>query len=251
MKKMAVVIAFALAALAGCANPEGPAEAPGKDKDKETPVDPLVKQIKDELAIQAINYPYDPYVLSLSVEKVDQKWGLINQAVKESERYVILDISASTATGDTLKGVFFHSTGNVDNVYPTENDCNIIWDNEFIVGVKLPASLRVIGEYAFFRCYNITSVSIPEGVTSIERYAFNICRLTEVVIPGGVEAIGFDAFVCGPASTKVIFEDSTATFDFNSFSPHLWGYYELNGAGIYTPVGWSWEYTPLEFGYPD
>lgn len=52
-----------------------------------------------------------------------------------------------------------------------------------------------IGEYAFFRCSNLTSVTIPEGIRSIGYYAFSFCSsLTSVTIPNGVVSIGSLAF---------------------------------------------------------
>jgi hypothetical protein len=55
-----------------------------------------------------------------------------------------------------------------------------------------------IGSSAFYG-KNITSVTIPEGVTIIRDRAFNSCRaLTSVTIPAGVTAIEYGAFAhCG------------------------------------------------------
>ena len=52
-----------------------------------------------------------------------------------------------------------------------------------------------IGNYAFYYCYSLTSVSIPSGVTSIGSSVFQHCRsLTSVSIPSGVTSIGSNAF---------------------------------------------------------
>ena len=49
--------------------------------------------------------------------------------------------------------------------------------------VVLPKSLKEIGDYAFYICYNLVSVNIPVGVTSIGKSAFDGCRsLTSVHI---------------------------------------------------------------------
>lgn len=52
-----------------------------------------------------------------------------------------------------------------------------------------------IGDYAFFHCYELTSVAIPSGVTSIGEYAFWDCSgLASVTIPASVTNIGANAF---------------------------------------------------------
>ena len=56
-------------------------------------------------------------------------------------------------------------------------------------------SVVVIDNYAFNDCSNLTSVTIPESVTSIEWGTFCGCSsLTSVTIPEGVTMIGEDAF---------------------------------------------------------
>ncbi len=52
-----------------------------------------------------------------------------------------------------------------------------------------------IGDYAFFHCYNLTSVTIPDSVTRIGYEAFRYCSsLTSVTIPDSVIRIDDSAF---------------------------------------------------------
>ena len=58
-------------------------------------------------------------------------------------------------------------------------------------------TLNVTGivDEAFENCSGVTSVSIPESVTSIGRYAFYNCTgLREVMIPNSVTSVGYSAF---------------------------------------------------------
>lgn len=54
--------------------------------------------------------------------------------------------------------------------------------------------VTIIGESAFYYCSNLTSVSIPDSVTTIGDSAFLYCGLTSVTIPGSVLDIGSRAF---------------------------------------------------------
>ena len=59
--------------------------------------------------------------------------------------------------------------------------------------LTLPATLRTIGDYAFYACSALTgTLTIPSGVTNIGNYAFYKCRsLTGALrIPSGVTSIG-------------------------------------------------------------
>ncbi len=59
----------------------------------------------------------------------------------------------------------------------------------------IPASVRSIGDDAFYGCVGLTSVTIPGSVRSIGNYAFYNCDgLTSVTIPDSVASIGEGAF---------------------------------------------------------
>lgn len=55
--------------------------------------------------------------------------------------------------------------------------------------VQLPASLTTIGMYAFQYCYALRELTIPSSVTSIGRFAFSSCGLRSLSIPEGVTTI--------------------------------------------------------------
>ena len=58
----------------------------------------------------------------------------------------------------------------------------------------LDDSVTSIGFQAFYRCKSLTSITIPNSVTSIETYAFMYSGLTSVIIPNSVISIGTEAF---------------------------------------------------------
>lgn len=64
-----------------------------------------------------------------------------------------------------------------------------------ITSVSLPDGLTTIGSAAFSMCYNLVSVTIPESVTIIGNKAFYACTgLTSVIFPDELTAIGEKAF---------------------------------------------------------
>ena len=68
-------------------------------------------------------------------------------------------------------------------------------NGEIITSITIPNSVTSIGEYAFYRCTSLTSITIPNSVTSIGDNAFSYCRaLTSITIPNSVMSIGDGAF---------------------------------------------------------
>ncbi len=69
------------------------------------------------------------------------------------------------------------------------------YQNGTITSVIIPDSVTSIGSMAFGFCYNLTSVVIGNSVTSIGSFAFMRCNnLTSLVIGDSVTSIGSDAF---------------------------------------------------------
>ncbi len=61
--------------------------------------------------------------------------------------------------------------------------------------ITIPEGVTAIDDYAFQSRIALKAVTIPNGVTSIGAYAFNrCCSLISVTIPEGVTSIGYDAF---------------------------------------------------------
>ncbi len=95
-----------------------------------------------------------------------------------------------------------------------------IGDNAFIAkritSVVIPASVKSIGDRAFYYCSSLPDIVFPDGLTSIGMDAFEHCGLKNLSFPESLQAIGPSAFclcreletVSLPASLKMI--DPTA-----------------------------------------
>ena len=75
-----------------------------------------------------------------------------------------------------------------------------------------------IGSFAFKNCSTLTSVTIPEGVTSIGDEAFSGCStLTSVTIPEGVTSIGDEAFSGCYSLTSITLPESVTSIGDDAF----------------------------------
>ena len=78
------------------------------------------------------------------------------------------------------------------------------FDCSGLTSVTIPNSVTSIGRWAFWGCSGLTSVTIPNSVTSIGRSAFSACSgLTSVTIPTGVTSIGDYAFSSCSSLTSI------------------------------------------------
>ena len=76
----------------------------------------------------------------------------------------------------------------------------------------------IIGNYAFFECSSLTSITIPNSVTSIGSGAFSSCSsLTSLTIPNSVTSIGEMAFAWCSALTSIILPDSITSIGAEAF----------------------------------
>jgi hypothetical protein len=84
-----------------------------------------------------------------------------------------------------------------------------------LTSVTIPDSVTSIGEYAFYDCTNLTQATLGDGLTSIGAYAFADCTsLTSVAIPASVTSIGDWAFaVCYDVTNATIANGLTSIGD--------------------------------------
>ena len=92
-----------------------------------------------------------------------------------------------------------------------------------LTSITIPNSVTSIGNCAFDGCSGLTSVTIPNSVTSIGDWAFDGCSgLTSITIPDGVISIGKSAFDGCSGLTSVTIPNSVTSIG-------DWAFYGCSG----------------------
>ncbi|MBR7167829.1 MAG: leucine-rich repeat domain-containing protein, partial [Bacteroidales bacterium] len=87
-----------------------------------------------------------------------------------------------------------------------------------LTSVTIPNSVTSIGEETFYNCSGLTSVTIPNSVTTIGSCAFSSCSgLTSVTIPNSVTSIGSSAFSGCSGLTSVTIPNSVTYIGISAF----------------------------------
>ena len=118
-----------------------------------------------------------------------------------------------------------------NTVYDSRGNCNAIIEtrsNTLIAGCKntvIPEDITSIGNRVFVWCWNLTSIRIPNSVTSIGTQAFEGTGLTSIEIPNSVTFIGNYAFSGENLVSMLI----------KCLTPPTIGDYPFSGSIIYVP----------------
>ena len=100
---------------------------------------------------------------------------------------------------DVTSGYTFNTTGEHTVQYMLADKTKIV-DSAFqncqrLSSIVIPDTVTSIGTYSFFGCSSLTSIDFGKGIKTIGNAVFYYCSsLTYIVIPDSVETIGLNAF---------------------------------------------------------
>ena len=149
---------------------------------------------------EAIDCTYDPSVESIKIGSTVLYRG-ISMTVNSVNSYFCY-------ANPYIKNVEVENNGSIGNY--------AFYGCKGLTSISIGNSVTYIGERAFERCTGLTSVTIPNSVTSIESYTFQDCGgLTSISIGNSVTYIGERAFYdCGGLTSVTIPNSVTSIGDY-------------------------------------
>ena len=141
---------------------------------------------------------------------------------------LVISIGTTFASNTSVNGIWynFNSSKLIAEV-TYRGSSQTSYSNEYSGAVTIPSTVTYegktynvtgIGDVAFYRCYSLTSVTIPNSVTSIGVGAFCGCTsLTSVYIPNGVTSIGNLAFQDCSGLTSLFIGNSVTSIGTGAF----------------------------------
>lgn len=85
--------------------------------------------------------------------------------------------------------------------------------------IAIHPDTKTLGSGAFGACYNLTAVTLPDGLIGIGSYAFNLCTsLQSIVIPSGVTVIPDHAFYDCHSLVSVVLPDGILSIGEEAFA---------------------------------
>ena len=150
---------------------------------------------------------------------------------------------ASAQNAVEIDGIYYNLIPEEKIAKVTKNPDNYTGEvviPELITSVTIPNSVTSIGLAAFIECSGLTSLTIPNSVTSIEGSTFLGCSsLTSVDIPNSVTNIGGYAFASCSSLTSVTIPNSVTIIGGGAFENCSALTSVTIGSGIESIGGWA------------
>ncbi len=155
-----------------------------------------------------------PLAASADPVEIDGIWYNLVTRAKTAE---VTSMPSGKYTGDVIIPATVSYEG-VDYDVLTIGEKAFYWCTG-LTSVTIPNSVTSIVDDAFSHCSGLTSVTIPNSVTNIGNRAFEVCTgLTSVTIPNSVTSIGWSAFLYCTGLTSLTIPNSVTSIESYAFS---------------------------------
>ena len=146
------------------------------------------------------------------------------RTILRSVLIAVLSLVATAATAHSFEvnGIYYNKNGDGTVSVTFKGSRYYEYADEYTGNVMIPSSVTYsgttysvtsIGEYAFQDCSGLTSVTIPNSVTSIDDRAFCGCGLTSINIPNSVSSIGDRVFSFCRGLKSIVVESGNSKYD--------------------------------------
>lgn len=162
---------------------------------------------------EKIGKAYSPWVFAYKLKydangnvMLDSDGDPIPDKDKDGNVYVILKPNNNywnntSETDVVVPNVVYDSTGLRYTVYGLRKEA--FKNNKKITSVTIMPGVSYIGDWAFWRCTNLTDIKLNEGLVTIKRGAFKGTSITDITIPQSVQTLGAYAFMSCRNLTEV------------------------------------------------
>lgn len=151
------------------------------------------KPVTELMAFCISNSEYlETLTIGENIEKIDP-WALTNCPVLKA-----INVSENNKYFTSVDGVLYSKDMTKLLAYPNGKTALVTDKDGKVVGggsIKLPETVEVIGENAFYMCSNLYSIEFNEGLRKVENMAFIKCtNLSALDFPSTLTEIGVDSF---------------------------------------------------------
>lgn len=130
---------------------------------------------------------------------------------------IYYEFNDETKTASVVWGEGYSGEINIPSIvngYPVTSIGDYVFTDSPITSVTIPNSVTSIGERPFGGCTALVSVSMSNSVTSIGNFAFDGCTaLTSIALPNSVKSLGRNVFMGCTALTSMSVEEGNAFYD--------------------------------------
>lgn len=113
-----------------------------------------------------------------------------------------------------------------------------------IATVVVESNCKAIGNFAFYGCGKLKSVSLPDGLASIGNFAFGYCVFTSIKLPASLTNIGGSAFKYCQSLKSITIPNSVTEISARTFE----GCYRLESVSLGENLTKIWEFAFAESG---